>query len=152
MTDSIDRLRTILRLRKRDLDRCEQAAAAARKGVAAAEEREGEAARACTRAAAACEQALAQRLRQPADAMVQLHCRVVAARADSMRRLRDQARDALQEARGAADGMRREWLRAQARHDVISSELERAIRRLQRHISRKADDEARPLGRPVATA
>ena len=149
MTDTIDRLKTIVRLRRRDLDRYERDMAAAHRQMASAEEEAQEAAHACTRALTACDSAMAQQARQPCDPLVQLHCLASAARAEAARQLRAQARSALDDARTLAEGLKREWARAQARHDAIVGELDRAVRAWKRQMSRRADDEVRPMS--VAT-
>jgi hypothetical protein len=150
MTDQIDRLKTILRLRRRDVDRYEREVAAARETMAAAEAQASDAAHACSRALSTCDQALAQQARQPCDPLVQLHCRASAAKAEAARQLRAQARATLDEARALAESLKREWLRAQARHDAILGELERAIREWKRQLSRRADEDVRPM--PVVRA
>lgn len=150
MTDRIDRLKTIMRLRRRDLDRSEREVAAARRTMVAAEAQASEASRACSRALSACDQAIAQQARHPCDPLVQLHCRASAAKADAAREWRAQARAALDEARALAETLKREWLRAQARHDAMMGELDRAVRDWKRQLSRRADDDVRPT--PVALA
>lgn len=143
MSDTIDRLKTILRLRRRDLDRYEREVAEARRQMVAAEVEASEAAHACTRALTACDRAMAQQARQPCDPLVQLHCRASAAKAEAARQLRMQARAALDDARMLVEGVKREWVRAQARHDAIVGELDRAMRAWKRQMSRRADDEIR---------
>jgi len=150
MNEDIASLKTILRLRERDLERCERAAAAARKEVMEAERCESAAASACNRATAACEQAMATQLRTPGDPLVQLHCKAVAARVDSARACLGQARTALQEACALADNVRHEWLRARARRDAIASQLERAVQQWRRHLNRKAEEDQPPFCRPAA--
>jgi hypothetical protein len=150
MTEQIDQLNIILRLRKRDLDCCERAVAGARKDVAAAEAQEGEAAAAHARALSRCALALVEQAQTPCDPLVQLHCRAAKERADRAQQLRASASAALADARTMFDRLKREWLRAQARHDAILKELESAVRQWRRQVSRRADDEVRP--RPVALA
>lgn len=142
--NAIDALKTILRLRRRDLDRCERDVAQARAQLAAAEVQEGEADRACCRADISCEQAVAQQAKQPCDPLVRLHAHATQAKAEAARQLRAQARATLEEARQIADRLKREWLRAQARHDAIRGELDRAVRQWKRQTSRRAEDEVRP--------
>ena len=81
MSDQIDQLKTIVRLRKRDLERCAHEVAAARQAIAAAQAQEEQAARACADALASRAAAMMERLRQPCDPLVQLHCQAVSARA-----------------------------------------------------------------------
>lgn len=146
MTDNaIDGLKTILRLRRRDLDRCEREVAQARAQVAAAQAQEDAAAHACSRALSTCEQAVAQQAKQPCDPLVRLHAHATQARAEAARQLRAQARATLEEARQLADRLKREWLRAQARHDAILGELERAVRQWKRQIGRRAEEDVRPV-------
>ncbi|ETI63849.1 hypothetical protein C100_10500 [Sphingobium sp. C100] len=150
MSDQIDRLRTIMKLRKRDLERCQREVAAARQEVAAAQVQEEQAARACAMALSKRAAALMEQVRQPCDPLVQLHCQAVSARADASQQVRAQAGAVLAEARVMADRLKREWLRAQARHDAIFKELERAIQQWQRQVSRRAEEELRPA--PSITA
>lgn len=150
MTDKIDQLKTIVRLRRRDLDRYEREVATARQQMAVAEAEASAAAQACTRALATSEKAMAQQARQPCDPLVQLHCRASAARAEAARQLRAQARAALDEAHKLADRLKREWMRAQVRHDAIVGELDRAIREWKRQLSRRAEADLRPM--PVVIA
>ena len=93
-----------------------------------------------------------ERLRQPCDPLVQLHCQAVSARAEASQLLRTQAGAALAEARALADRLKREWLRAQARHDAMLQELERAVQSWQRQIGRRAEDELRPAPVPAMLA
>ncbi len=150
MTDQIDRLKTILRLRRRDVDRTEREVAEARRMMAAAQAEARDAAYACSRALTTCDQALAQQARQPCDPLVQLHCRASVTKAEAARQLRAQARAALDEAQALAESLKREWLRAQARHDAILGELERAVREWKRQLSRRVDEDVRPM--PVLLA
>ncbi|WP_311267657.1 hypothetical protein [Sphingobium sp. WCS2017Hpa-17] len=146
MSDNvIDGLKTILRLRRRDLDRCEREVAQARAQVAAAQAQEDAATHACSRALSTCEQAVAQQAKQPCDPLVRLHAHATQARAEAARQLRAQARATLEEARQLADQLKREWLRAQARHDAILGELERAMRQWKRQIARRAEDDVPPM-------
>lgn len=145
MSDNvIDGLKTILRLRRRDLDRCEREVAQARAQLVEAEVQESEAARACSHAFSTCEQAVAQQAKQPCDPLVRLHAHATQAKAEAARQLRAQARAALEEARVLADRLKREWLRAQARHDAILGELERAVRQWKRQIGRRAEEDVQP--------
>ncbi|MCI4592609.1 hypothetical protein MOK15_21365 [Sphingobium sp. BYY-5] len=150
MTEQIDQLNTLLRLRKRDLECCEQAVVGARKHVSAAEMQQGNAAAAHALALSRCAKAMVEQAQTPCDPLVQLHCRAAKERADAAQQLRASASAALAEARAMFDGLKREWLRAQARHDAILKELENAVRQWKRRVSRRADDEVRP--RPVALA
>ena len=59
---------------------------------------------------------------------------------------------ALAEARALADRLKREWLRAQARHDAMLQELERAVQSWQRQVGRRAEDELRPAPVPAMLA
>lgn len=138
MSETIDQLRTILRLRKRDLDRCEAAA------LSAAEAEEGQAARAHERALYACTRARADQTRQPCDPLVQLHCQATQDRADAAQQARIAASAAMGEARAFAERLKQEWLRAQARHDAIMQELDTALRQAKRQAARRAEDEVRP--------
>lgn len=150
MTDTaIDGLKTILRLRRRDLDRCEREVAQARAQLVEAEAQESEAVRACSHALSTCERAVAQQAKQPCDPLVRLHAHATQAKAEAARQLRAQARATLEDARQLADRLKREWLRAQARHDAILGELERAIRQWKRQIGRRAEDDIPPAPRVV---
>lgn len=142
--NAIDALKTILRLRRRDLERCEREVAQARAQLVAAEVEEGEAARACSRADSSCAQAVEQQAKQPCDPLVRLHAHATQAKAETARQLRAQARATLEEARQIAERLKHEWLRAQARHDAIRGELDRAVRQWKRQIARRAEDEVRP--------
>lgn len=144
MSEKIDQLRTVLRLRKRDLDSCERAVADARQAVAVAEADEMKAARAHEKALYSCTQARVDQARQPCDPLVQLHCRATQERADMAQQLRGAASMALAEARSVADRVKREWLRAQARHDAIGQELETLVRQWKRQVARRAEEEVRP--------
>ena len=152
MSDQIDQLKTIVRLRKRDLERCAHDVAAARQAIVAAQVQEEQAARACADALASRAAAMMERLRQPCDPLVQLHCQAVSARAEASQLLRTQAGAALAEARALADRLKREWLRAQARHDAMLQELERAVQSWQRQVGRRAEDEVRPAPIPAMLA
>lgn len=144
MSETIDQLRTILRLRKRDLDRCEKAVIDARGALSAAEAEEGQAARAHERALYACTQARVDQTRQPCDPLVQLHCQTTQDRADAAQQARIAASAALDEARVFAERMKQEWLRAQARNDAIMQELDMALRQAKRQAARRAEDDVRP--------
>ena len=61
-----------------------------------------------------------------------------------------QARAALDEAYKLADRLKREWMRAQVRHDAIVGELDRAVREWKRQLSRRADADLPPM--PVVIA
>lgn len=145
MTDKIDRLKTILRLRRRDLDRYERGVAVARKQMAVAEAAARAAAQDCTRALTLCASALAQQALQPCDPLVQLHCRASAAKADAARQLRTQAGTALDEAHMLANRLKHEWMQAQVRHDAIVRELDCAVREWKRQLSRRADADPQPM-------
>lgn len=148
MTDNgIDGLTVILRLRRRDLDRCERDVAQARAQLAAAQVQADAATHACSRALSTCEQAVAQQAKQPCDPLVRLHAHATQAKAEAARQLRAQARATLEEARQLADRLKREWLRAQARHDAILGELEHAVRRWKRKMGRRAEEDVQPAPR-----
>lgn len=144
MSEKIDQLRTIERLRRRDIDRCETAVVDAREATSAAERAEGQAARAHERALFACTQARVDQTRQPCDPLVQLHCQATQDRADSAQQARIAASAALGEARAFAERMKQEWLRAQARHDAIMQELDAALRQSKRQAARRAEDDVCP--------
>ncbi len=144
MSETIDQLRTILRLRKRDLDRCETAVMEARGALTLAETEERRAARAHERALYACTQARVDQTRQPCDPLVQLHCQATQDRADAAQQARIAASAAMGEARAFAERMKQEWLRAQGRHDAIMQELDGALRLSKRQAARRAEDEVRP--------
>jgi hypothetical protein len=141
MTDAIEQLETVVRLRWRDVDKAERAALRQRAALAAAEEADQAAAAHCRMARAAQQRAEAARAERPADPLVQLHCRLAAGQVAAADQQQIGASAALDDAARMADELKREVLRAHARHDAIRGELERLVRQRRRRIARRAEEE-----------
>lgn len=141
MTQRIEDLRMIVRLRERDVEKCEQAMEAARAEACRAETAARAASDALSRALASHDRALADRRETPANPHVQLHCQTCEAQCAARRDNRDEADAALVEACAEVEQRSTEWRRAQMRRDVLTEELRKALRAVKRQIARRLDEE-----------
>ena len=154
MSDSIDRIRTLARLRHRDVGRCVRKVADAARAAAEAEAKREQADAALTWATRRHNEALARRLQEPCDTLVGIFCQGTEAALDEACTRLAAANDALRQAREEASEQRRRLLRAQARSDALEAFLSRALARHRRAADRRlADDRAndhRPANRMVS--
>jgi chromosome segregation ATPase len=143
MTDRIDKLRTLLRLRQRDIDRRTGEVAEAARAVAAAEAGCKQAEARLAQALRHHEEALAGRIEAPCDPLVGLFCeRTETALVRARERLAI-VEKSLHQALEDVSEKRRQLLRAQARNGALETFLSRALRGHRRAIDRRlADDRA----------
>ena len=151
MIDHVERLRTLIRLRHSDVERCTRELAEAAQALATAEaERRG--------AEAVVEQeslrhadAQSRRLEAPGDELTVVYCRTTeAALADANARL-ETADRTLSEAEADAAARRQRLLRAQVRCASLEAILAKAIARQRRAAERRLADEPAVALLPAAT-
>lgn len=149
MTDHIDKLRTLLRLRQRDVHRrTGEVTEAARAVVAAETECELAEAR-LAQAAQQHKDALTGRIEAPCDPLVGLFCeRTETALARARERLAT-AEKSLHQALQDVSERRRQLLRAQARSGALETFLSRALRRHRRAADRRLTDDRASDFRPA---
>jgi flagellar biosynthesis chaperone FliJ len=140
MSHRVEKLRTLVRLRRRNVDR---RACAAAEGARAAEAAEI----ACRRVEAMVnearrkqERALSERLRAPADPMIALFVRTSEATLSEARQQLRKAEIAMADAIDRAAALRQQWLRAQARLDALTGLLDRALLDSRRATERRRMD------------
>lgn len=141
MIDRIDKIRTLTRLRRRDVERCASKVADAARAAAEAEGVRERADAALARATRRHDEALAKRLRAPCDTLVGIFCRGTEAALDEARARLAAAEDTLHQAREESSEQRRRLLRAQARSDALEAFLSRALARHRRAADRRLTDD-----------
>lgn len=142
MTDRLDQMETLYRLRAREVDRQTRAVAAA---VAASESAAGELARVeqhRQKAAETLDRARFDRARSPADDCVRFFVDACEARLADAQALFTKAREALDGARQHVFAARRMWLRAQGRYEALGRLLHQMKTKQRRGADRRAADEA----------
>lgn len=143
MIDRIDKIRTLTRLRQRDVERCARKVIDAARAAAAADEERECADAALAQAMRRNDEALAKRLQAPCDTLIGEFCQGTEAALEEARTRLAAAEDASQQAHQEASEQRRRLLRAQGRSDALEAFLSRALARHRRVADRRlADDRA----------
>ena len=150
MIDHVERLRTLARLRRRDVERRTHELADAARALAAAEAERGRARSAVDREALRNEEALSRRLAAPGDELTAVFCRTTeAALAEASARLAA-AQRTLEEAQAETAERRRRLLHAQARCQSLETILAKAAARQRRLADRRLVDEPASAWLPAA--
>lgn len=142
MTDRLDQIETLHRLRAREVDRQARAVAAA---VAASENAAGELMQAEQHRQTAAEmldRARFNRARTPADDCIRFFVDTCEARLADAQTLFAKARETLDRAREHVLAVRRLWLRAQGRYEALGRLLHEIRAKQRRSMDRRAADEA----------
>jgi ribosome-binding ATPase YchF (GTP1/OBG family) len=140
MNDRIGKLRTLDALRRRDVDRCTRELGEGLEALAEAEAERDAARRGCTAAAEQLQQALSERIDQPADANVALFCAIAEQRlAEAEQRVRETL-EAFDCALEAVSSARRALVRAQVRLEALGGTLDIAERKDRRNWERRESD------------
>lgn len=142
MTNRLDQIETLHRLRARDVDRQTRAVAVA---VAASESAAGELARAeqhRQEAAETLDRARFERARSPADDCIRFFVEACEARLAEAQALITKAREAFDRSREHVFTARRMWLRAQGRYEALGRLVHQTRAKHRRSTDRRAADEA----------
>lgn len=140
MSGQIDKLKTLLRLRRRDVDRRAREAALAAAAVAAAEAARNEAQSAAAAAWAQRERAFADRLGAPADAHVAEYCGSCEQRVREATDAIGHAERAITEATDRAAAIRQHLRRAELRLEALSARLREVVVKHRRSVERRLAD------------
>lgn len=149
MKDRIEKLKSLLRLRHREVERRTLDATAAARQLAEAEAGCARAENARSEALADHETALARRLDAPGDLLIGVYCRATEIALEEAQAALAAARTILAEASARAAEIRRLLLRAHARFDSLDALLRRTVARHRTTIDLRMMDDHGPGARPA---